>query len=101
MEALKKRQSEDKKTKITDFFNKQTESGAQQIDPVKHLQNLADAARNKFNSNKGTLNERLTQGIQAGNYWVESQQTKMEQIVGSSEKVVQDHEHKHILLDVT
>ena len=102
MEALKERQESQlqplsAKSKITDFFIKQTGLDKQPVDSVKHLQNLADTARNKYSSSIGTLNERLTQGMQAGEFWAKSQQIKMDQLLDSSETVMQDPDQKPIL----
>ena len=82
---------------IVDYFQKLTSTSGNNVDTVEWLQNLVGTSRNKYNSNQGTLNERLVDGIRAGDYWGRAQSIRSERVQRSSECVKQDSDLQPIL----
>ena len=82
---------------ITDFFNKLKTDHKDNKDIAEWKGILEKSARSQFESDKGTLNERISQGIKAGQLWGErNNQTKTS---GSCRTTtIQDHSAKPIML---
>ena len=88
------------KTKITDFFSRDVKFKMDSNDnnqTTEWLGIMVNSARDRYNSSKGTLNDRLTHGIKAGDFWGRLQSLKTNQVLQNSEPVKQDMEGKPVL----
>ena len=85
------------KRKITDFF-KTTFQHEEEKDNMKKWRSIvSEGLKKDFNSDKGTLNERLVQGVKAGQYWNDSNKRDLENTLEHSVTVAQDTQADPIL----
>ena len=69
------------KEKITDFFTQRTGGKDEHhVDDQKWLSLVSGTCKKKFVDGKGTLNDKLSEGIKAGDYWARAQSVKFDRI---------------------
>ena len=88
------------KEKITDFFTQKTGNKTEhQVDDHKWLSLVSGTYKKKFVDGKGTLNDKLSEGIKAGDYWARAQSTKFDRIKdGQCNQDLQDTGAKPIMV---
>ena len=86
------------KKNISDFFTKEMGQDQNVEDQIRWQNLLTKCSKDIYNSNKGTLNERIVHGIKAGTHWDNSTSLQQRELLNSqNEKLIQDQQATPIL----
>ena len=76
LEAIESKRSKTVGEKITDFFKRVTNVGGYKQDDQGWLNTIYESGRKKFEGKEGTLNNRILEGVNAGNNWAKAEKIK-------------------------